>query len=73
MEKLKEIARWFEEQSPEVKNLAKEIISKNVLDVAEKILKEMQMTKISLKDVETFLKSSPSNRISKYFEYLRSL
>ncbi len=73
MEKLKEIVQWFEEQSPEVKRLAKTIVSQNVLEIAEKILKEMEMTKLSLKEVETFLKSYPSNRISQYFEYLKSL
>ena len=73
MEKLKEIVEWFEKQSPEVKSLAKTIVSQNVLEIAEKILKEMQITKLSLKEVETFLMSSPSDRISQYFEYLKSL
>ncbi len=70
MEKLKEIVEWFEKQSSEVKTLAKEIISPNILDVAEKFLKETQETKMSLKDIEHFLKNSAQKEIIEYFEYL---
>ena len=73
MEKLKKIVEWFERQSPEIKNLAKEIISQNTLEIAEKILKEIEETKISLKDIENFFKTSSEKQIIQYFEYLKSL
>ena len=73
MEKLKDVVQSFEKQSPKVKSLAKEVISQNPLEIAEKILKELEETRISLKDVEEFLKNSSEKQIIQYFEYLRNL
>jgi len=73
MEKLKEIAQWFESLPLEIKLLAKEIISGNVVEIAEKVLKDMKESGYELSKISAFLENSSRESLIEYFKYLKSL
>jgi len=73
IEKLKEIVSWFEGIPLEIKLMAKEIISENVLEIAEKFLKDMKEGGYSLSKISAFLENSSKESVIGYFKYLNSL
>ncbi|AAC07954.1 hypothetical protein [Aquifex aeolicus] len=73
MEKIKEIVEWFESLPHKIKQTAKEVISQNTVEVAEKILKDMEDGNFSLKEVQDYLEKSTRENLVDYFRYLKNL
>ena len=73
MEKLKEIVSWFENLPLEIKTMAREVISQNTLEIAERFLKEMEMEGYSLKEIQDFMKKSRKEDLIHYLRYLKEL
>ncbi|WP_243694539.1 hypothetical protein [Aquifex aeolicus] len=73
VKKLKEIVSWFETLPYEIKQIAKEVISDNVLDIAEKFYKDMKECNYSLDEAKAFLTSSPRDNLVNYMQYLKSI
>jgi len=73
MEKLKEVVSWLENLPLEIKTMAKEVISQNTLEIAEKFLKEMEMEGYSLKEIQDFMEKSRREDLIHYLSYLKEL
>jgi len=73
MEKLKEIISWFENLPLEIKTVAREVISQNPLEIAEKFLKEIETGGYSLKEIQDFMEKSRKEDLIHYLRYLKEL
>ena len=73
MEKLKEIISWFENLPLEIKTMAREVISQNTLEIAERFLKEMEIEGYSLKEIQDFMEKARREDLIHYLSYLKEL